>query len=354
MPMRNFIRNTNLKALERALKAEGKKILVYHSDGDGMCSSALLLKFFTGFKTIPREGPVIDEGFLKNLLSAEPDVIVFMDIPADQEWGKLLLLKSRLKKTKIAIIDHHIVEKDMNKEGIIHINPRMTDRGAYVPASAVMYEILNSLKYPAKKFIWISAVGVIADHGFEDCKEILKECEDAYPGTISDRENHFSLYKVADMLSALISLKGLKGAKIGLELLVNLDSMEEIRNHQGLREYYVKVKKEIDRIMEDFRKHAEFVPEKNLIMYEIKSRLNITSIIATKVTEKHKKEVIIIRKRSRQGWKVSLRCQSGKVNVGEIAKRASRGVGSGGGHQKSAGALVKDWEKFREAVLKEM
>jgi len=352
MPMKNFLKGADLGKIENLLNTKGKKLLVYHSDVDGICSSALLLKFFSGFKSVPREGPVLDEGFMETLLSKKPSLLLFMDIPADQEWRKLLILKRKLEK--MMIIDHHIVEKDMNSFGVLHINPRMANKDVYIPASAVVYEILRSLGYPVKKLIWIAAAGVIADYGFEDCGPLLEECERMYPGTLSDKPSPLKLSRIAEMLAALITLKGLKGAKLGLDLLTKIETIRDIRNHKDLKECYQKVRKEIERIMEDFEKHAEFVPEKNVITYEIKSKLNITSIIATKVTDTYKKEVIMIRKRSKQGWKISLRCQSGKVNVGDLAKKASLGLGSGGGHQKSAGALVRDWEKFRRNVLKQL
>jgi single-stranded DNA-specific DHH superfamily exonuclease len=352
MFMDDFLKSLNMGEVGKTLKTGGRKILVYHSDVDGMCSAALLMKFFPGFRPVPREGPVIDEGFLGSLIRKRPDVLVFLDIPADQEWRKLLRLKRKLKLAKLAIIDHHIIEKDMNSFGMTHVNPRSERKEIYIPASAVMYKILEVLGYPVKKFLWICVVGVIADYGFEDCKELLEECEKTYPGSLSDKPSPFKLSKIAEMLSALITLKGLRGAKTGLDLLVKFENVEDIRKHKDLRDYYKRVRKEIERIMEDFGKHAEFVPGKKLIIYEIKSELNITSIIATKITDTYKDEVIVIRKKSRQGWKVSLRCQSGETNVGDLAKKVSQGIGAGGGHQKSAGALVKDWERFRKGIVK--
>jgi len=354
MLMEDYLKKAKIPELEKLLKSGGRKILVYHSDVDGMCSAALLMKFFPGFKPVPREGPVIDDGFLEVLVSKKPDAVVFIDIPADQEWKKLVALKRRVRGVGIAVIDHHIVEKDVNSLGMIHVNPRFDSREIYIPASAVMYEILKFLEYPAERFLWVSAVGVIADYGFEDCRELLEECEKAYPGSLSDKPSPFKLSRIAEMLSSIITLKGLKGARMGLDLLVRFDTLKEIRNHGDLREYYRKVKREIDRITEDFGKHAEFVPGKDLIIYEIRSKLNITSIIATKITDTYRDEVVLIRKKSRQGWKVSLRCQSGKVNVGDLAKKASKGIGSGGGHRKSAGALVKDWDMFRERIVKQV
>ena len=79
--------------------------------------------------------------------------------------------------------------------------------------------------------------------------------------------------------------------------------------------------------------------------------MNITSIIATVTAERHPNHIVIIRKKSGNFWKISLRYQAGKVSVGDLAKFATRRMGSGGGHIKSAGALANNWETFKERVL---
>ena len=55
-----------------------------------------------------------------------------------------------------------------------------------------------------------------------------------------------------------------------------------------------------------------------------------------------------------EGYKISLRCQSKTVNVSALAKKCSKGIGSGGGHEQAAGALVSDFDKFRKRAIREI
>ena len=61
--------------------------------------------------------------------------------------------------------------------------------------------------------------------------------------------------------------------------------------------------------------------------------------------------VIIIYKKWNGAFKVSMRCQDGHINVGELGKKCSEGIGTGGGHKKAAGAFInKDWDTFRKRI----
>jgi single-stranded DNA-specific DHH superfamily exonuclease len=92
--------------------------------------------------------------------------------------------------------------------------------------------------------------------------------------------------------------------------------------------------------------------EAGLIAYELKSVLNIVSVISTILAQQNPEEIIIIRKKTPKGeWKMSIRSQTGRANVGRLTKNCVKGIGSGGGHEKAAGALITDWEKFKERFL---
>jgi single-stranded DNA-specific DHH superfamily exonuclease len=341
-----FWEKANLKEVGRLLSSEGKKILIYHRDVDGVCSAALVLKFFRGFETIPREGPIIDKKFFNKLAYKRPDVLLFLDIPADQEWKKVLKLKGISEYTKVLIIDHHIFERNMNSFGMIHINPRFERKEIYMPASCVVYKILETLNFEVKPFGWICMIGVIGDHGLEDCKDILRKEILSYP--------HETLVRISEIISSVITLKGLKGAEKTLDLLVKSKTYKTLESSERLNGCYELMKREIARITKDFERNKKVYPEKKLIFYEVKSKLNITSIIASVLAEKYPNDIIIIRKKSGRNWKVSLRCESGERNVGDLAKLSSRGIGSGGGHTKSAGAYVRDWEEFKRRIVRSL
>ena len=89
------------------------------------------------------------------------------------------------------------------------------------------------------------------------------------------------------------------------------------------------------------------------MFYNIKSKYNISSAISTRMSEIYKNRLIVVWQKAGSRVKVSARNQKG-MNVGKIMENAVKGFGSGGGHEAAAGATmdVKDWEKFRENVVR--
>lgn len=333
----------DIKKINEWLSEDGKKILVYHRDADGVCSAAILMKFFPEFESIPREGPIIDKQFFRHIVSKKPKVLVFLDMPIDQEWKKVLKFCEDLRELKIIIIDHHLPEKNMNSPRIIHINP-MFKADVYQPASCVIFELFRQMKYDVIPFRWISIIGIIGDYGIRDCEWMFEEHKK------EGGDPHCELSKMSDIISSSITLKGTKGTEKSLRLLIKSSKYEDFKKSDELSEWNKIVQREVKRIVNDFERRKWRAGK--VILYEIKSKMNITSIIATITAEKYPKNIIIIRKKSGDHWKISLRYQAGTMSVGDLAKYASRNIGSGGGHVKSAGALVNDWDKFKENVFK--
>ena len=335
MPPGKITGELNLKKINEWLGERGKKILVYHRDADGVCSAALLMKFFPSFETIPREGPIIDKQFFRQIVSKNPKVLVFLDMPIDQEWKKVLKLCEALRELRIIIIDHHLPEKNMNSQRIIHVNP-MFRAHVYQPASCVIFELFRRMKYDVVPFRWISLIGIIGDYGIKDCEWMFNEHEK------EGGDPHCELSKMSDIISSSITLKGVRGAEKSLRLLIKSNRYEDFKESDELSGWNRIVQKEVKSIVSDFERRKSQTGK--VMFYEIKSRMNITSIIATITAERYPDNIIIIRKKSGDHWKISLRYQAGTMSVGDLAKYATKGIGSGGGHVKSAGALVSDWE----------
>ena len=342
MPSKKIGLKTDFKKIDEWLGEEGKKILVYHRDADGVCSAALIMKFFPGFESIPREGPIIDRQFFGSVVSKRPRLLVFLDMPIDQEWKKVSKFFEALPDLRIIIIDHHLPEKNMNTSRIIHVNP-MFEANVYQPASCVVFELLGKMKYDAKPFRWISLIGIIGDYGVKDCKWMFADYKKE--GGSMD----CGLPEMSDVISSSITLKGVRGAEKSLSLLVRSREYDEFKRSRELAGWNTIVQKEVRRIVEDFERKK--TGEGKVVFYEIRSKMNITSIIATITAERYPDNIIIIRKKSGDQWKISLRYQAGSTSVGDLAKYASKDIGSGGGHVKSAGALVSDWDTFRKRVF---
>ncbi|RLJ06477.1 MAG: hypothetical protein DRP18_00685 [Candidatus Aenigmatarchaeota archaeon] len=344
---------TEAKDIDNWLNISGKKIVFYHGDTDGICSAALILKFFPGFESIPLHGPHIDRKLFREIIKKRPDLLLFVDIPIDQEWEKLKKIKEKLTKIKILIIDHHILLKNLNSRNIIHINPRFY-KDVYISASYVVYRLLELMGKPVKNFIWIAVTGAIGDYDLSSSYDIIKECDERFPGLVGKNPLKGKLGYISEIMYSAVSLNDLKGAEKVLKILLKAKTYKDFLNSRSIKTWHRKVKEEIRRVVKYAERHAEEYPELKLKIYTIKTRMNLVSTISTIFGERYPDCLVVVNKKTDKEWKVSFRNQSGTINTGEIAKKCSKGIGMGGGHKKAAGCIVKDWEKFKKKLLKEV
>ncbi|MBM3303635.1 MAG: DHH family phosphoesterase [Candidatus Aenigmarchaeota archaeon] len=333
-----------LEELGEMLEA-GRVLLLYHHDTDGICSAALLLRFFPKMKSLPLEGPRLDRKEMKRIASQDADVMIFLDLPVDQEFESLMQLK---RKAKLAVIDHHIAERDLSRWGVLHINPRL-EKDVYLPTSYMVYKILEKLGKKPSGVKWISCIGVYGDYGMKDCAAFLASCDMGREGMALGSE----------LISAAVTLKGLKGADIALKYLLASEDFSNFSRSNALKAWKAAVSKEFNEIMGHFDGGKELYPDAGLVIYEIRNRLNLTSAVSNRLSELLPDLVVMIRKKHDKGgqgkeWKLSLRCQSGRVNLGLITKKCAEGIGSGGGHKKAAGAVVSDYGKFLARLRAEL
>lgn len=346
------VMNFDSARIRKVLEAE-KSVLVYHADADGMCSAALVLRKFQKpqkFDVIPREGPAIDDTFIDELAFDKPKSILSLDLPVDQEWKKMKKLKQELKHAEIVVIDHHVPDKNLNPLGILHINP-MFAQDIYIPTSNLVYGILQKLYGGMEEHVWIAAMGIIADYGFRECKKTLEACKKLYPRLLEKEPPESRLAEGGELLEAAITVRGVKAANRVLSMLAKASGYEEFAKSAQLRKWKETVDAEVARLMKDFSKEKE-EHKPNLVIYELKTKLNITSTISNALAKKYPNKIIIVAKRQPDFMNISMRHGSAGVSMRNLAKLASKGIGSGGGHPTAAGAAITDWEKFRKRVLK--
>ncbi len=303
------------RKLESFLGTDGKKVLLYHTDTDGICSAALFLRFFKGYAPLPLEGPMMDSRLMKMLMEIKPSLVVMLDLPLDQESGKLEKLMKESLNTKMIIIDHHVPEKDMNSGRLIHINP-IFESGDYIPASVLVYRLLEKLGKDVRKLVWIAATGVIGDYAYQDCGDVLDECEKLYPGCA--RGKYPKMAMLSKKLMATVIYHGLRGADRSLKIMTGSDKYERVLENSYFRGCYAKVEKEIRKAVSGFRKKAREYPNLDMFVYKIESPLNVASTISTILAEKHPDKMIFVIKDSKQMVKVSARCQMGDVNLNDL------------------------------------
>lgn len=328
------------------LLAKKKKVLVYHRDVDGICSAGLFLKFFPDFRTEFKQDPKLDDEFLKRLVEEKPEVILFVDLNVDQYWEKMTYLKKMLRETEIVVIDHHVVQKDLNGFDIEHINPRLEKPEIYIPTSRLVFDILKKIKPEAENFRWLACTGVIGDHGLGDNKDFLEETRKKHPGLLGKDVMESKLFEFSKLIYSGIVLKGKYGTRRALEIVTEAKKPEDLENTK-----LVGWKREVDREIEKVLKEGKTEGHGKVMVFTFKSKLNLTSILSNILVERRPGKVLVVAKEVEGGVKVSLRAPEVPIDLSEIVREVVKGIGHGGGHEKAAGAFVKDFEEFKKRVL---
>ena len=344
----------DLEELNKLLKSKNK-VLVHHRDVDGSCCAAQFLKFFPDFKTFSIKDPFIPEDIIHELKEQKPETIIFVDIGVDEHLDRLKRIQSDLPASKICVIDHHVIQNDLNKLGMMHINPRFEKKSIYVPASLMVFDMLKGMDFEMEKHAWIACIGVISDYGQKDNKEFIEYCKKLYPGFLDTEDLiESAIGSQAKTIYSAIILKGEYGVRKAIENLVLSKELPEFEKNKDLKKWRKNVDKEITEVIESCDKDKQIIG--NILFFEIKSKLNLASIISNIVSEKYSNKVIVISKKVAEGWKISTRMSKNisntGINLAEIVKKATEGVGYGGGHPQAAGAFVENWEEFKSRLIK--
>jgi single-stranded DNA-specific DHH superfamily exonuclease len=338
----------DVERMEGLLSAEGKKVLLYHNDADGISSAALFLEFFRGFELIPRRGPELGDEFIGQLIGKDPSLLVSLDMGIEQDPNLDVLMK-KLPGLRVVIIDHHIPARDMNSERAMHINPRFFG-DVYISTSYIVYRILGAMGRDVLPLVWIAAIGAVGDYDLRDSRDLLEECMLRYPESLKGNPLTSRIGHAADAIQSAVTARGFRGANTVLKLLMVSEDYRDFLNSKTLKSWTREVREETRKAIRKAEKGRQEFPG-GLLVYTLESEMNLGSPVATHFSEKEPGKTIIVRNHVEDGWKMSLRSQSGRVNVGKLASEATKGIGSGGGHKKAAGAMVTDWDKFLKRFL---
>ena len=328
---------------------EGDNVIVIcHNDADGICSAVLLNKYLkskdidTDFIVQPMP---VDENLVGRLKSYFPKNIIIVDIAIDQQ---LSLIKNLNKMANVAVIDHHQIENDLNKIGVVHYNPRFEDKNVYQSASYCTYKICSKLM-DMKKWLWVTGVGMVADYALGDSKDLVKKLSQKY-GTEELYET--ILGTLTDIITYTKATRKVYLTKI-IDIIDEMEKPEdiyEIKEGKKMVEAYEIVKQEITNIINEAKRDNK----PDYLLHEMESDYNLRSPISTKLSEIFEGKFIGIYQKIGSKYKLSARNQSDDANVAKILKKATRGLkASAGGHKNAAGATIdeKNWQEFKSKLI---
>jgi single-stranded DNA-specific DHH superfamily exonuclease len=337
----------------KKIKAFDRVAIVHDDDCDGICSGVVLATLIKDiYNTTPHlfstEWNVsLTKRIVEDVLRVKPTKIIIVDSP---ELPKTLL--SELKEhADILVIDHHTVEK---YGGVVYCNPRIYDPKMYMPVSYLTYKISQKLMQNTKNTMWIAAIGSLGDYGVNDCEDLFIDTKNNFPELIGDVNlsaedlwDKSLLGKLVKIVDSGRVVSGRLGAELVSNTLFGVKGYKELlegatENTKILLKWYGVAEKELDRLIEDFEKGVKQIG-KNVLFYELESKLSFKSTLATAVQKFYDSKIIVIGQKCGEYFDMSLRRgRKMEIDLGNLVKTVISNIprSNGGGHPEAAGARV--------------
>lgn len=347
------------KAAEFIRGIDGKVAIIYDNDGDGIGAASIISKAFKNiFGKYPKaEAKTNDPFFInQNTFQAIKDFgfIITVDISFDEKPSYILKLA---KKSKILIIDHHQIHENLNKyKNIAHVNPELwkTKFPSYgYCVSKIAYDALSEITN-TENLDWLAGMGIVNDKCEIFWKTFLDDIYRKYK--ITSKE----LRLVNDIVNSGYYHSGLKGVQTAYKACLEASSPSDITkartpSSEKLKRFYNSIEREIATVIKNWKKNAEIIENKKLIILKLHTKSSINSPISTKISEEKPHYTVVVMREKDGMIFTSLRHQDKKVNCGELAGNATKNLenAKGGGHVPAAGASImsKDWKVFKKRLV---
>lgn len=319
----------------------------FHDDPDGLCSFLLCYRYVQEGVGVPvKAAPCIDVKFLSKIKYYQPDKIFILDIArVNQDFLDLV-------KYKVVWVDHH---DPLDRKKIEIYNPRIKKPDIYIPATYLCYKTLGGLD-------WINMVGCIGDHYLPpETKDFVKN----YPDLLTLKESKdIEKAKYDSKMGLLVKVFSfiLKGntsdVKNTIKVLTRIKTPYEILEQKSAAGKYIwKQYEKVNKHFMNYWKSASRIKShKKVLLYIYKSdAMTFGADIAGMLSHKHPNCLIIVGREVDGEIRGSLRTK--KANFQKILPKALEGIrGSGGGHEKAAGFVIKveDFNQFVENLKKEV
>lgn len=337
-------------------------LIIHHWDMDGTSSSTIISKALERLRGTPAEEVAIpserayhlEEDDRQKVEEADKLIVLDFNLEADELEGL-----ERDYDIDVLVVDHHSFDRVPE---VPFVNPRQQDADAYIPCSKICLDIASELGV-AEKLDWIAGIGIIQDFGVNSCPELFEELEEKYSKYFPEELSQEELAKNCEYgrYSSVLNIKPYRDsahfAKLAYQALMKSEDLMELEAQEEYRqvyEVYLEMQDEFNRLMEDYEEDREIDREKCIIFFDIESDFHITSSIATNMSTKTPDWIHLVVQKD-ETVNISARCQSGRVDLGDLLQKAlpeeakSEGA-EAGGHRKAAGASMpkKFYEEFKE------
>ncbi len=345
-----------LKEFCSDLDKKDRVALLHHSDPDGFCSAAIVLK---ALKKLTGKMPVVIENyeyadnkrakaFLKKAAEKKTNKLIILDISIDGDPNWKRLVKPF---EKVLIIDHHKLYEDLSSKKTIFIKAQFVSKRepSSYPCSKLCFDLVGKCA-KISNADWIACIGIIGDKGYPHWKPFFKK---------TMKRTGLDLFTLTDLTYLVGATEVMAREKMNSLLLLFFEakSPKEILR-SPFSKYLEKMKMELDRQIWLCMENALFFPELELVLYETRTvREGIKSYVVNELSElSPNRTVILIQDSGKKYLRVSARRQDCRIKMNELLERSIRGIpdANGGGHIPAAAARIpKRFEsKFKKNLMK--
>ena len=344
--MREFIK----PAIDFFRSIKGELAIVFGHDCDSIASASIIYKLSKNLHLKPklvvsRHNFEVDEKTEKTIRKFENVSIVDIGDTPEERINKIS------NSVNLLLIDHHLPKKYK----CLYVNPRLYNMNIYMPTSYITWLIYKEF-FNDDDILWIAAFGTLGDFGAKNNRSIFmklrkKNLELIGDVEIEDRKllEKSLIGKITKMVDSCRIFEGIKGVRYVTNLISRSKSYEELLRDDKVNKIYRKFERAFEKEIEKVNKEKIEIGE--FLIYEIKSRLNLKSSLASYLPKVFPKKIIFVAQKSKEGYyEVSVRRGiKRKVNLAKLVERISKSVRArGGGHPTAAGMRVEDLRELIE------
>lgn len=315
-----------------------KGLIIHHWDTDGLCSAALLMKFFD--KSAPQlkihlHTPIINNYFLnsaewQSIKKADYDFIITVDINFPEGVVHEL---SGLKPGRVLVFDHH---KQENIKSVFYYNK------PYPSCSLVINEYLK------QKPNLLAVLGAIGDK-----EEKIKKDEKFWPIVQQVlAENNLDMtdaLHIRSLLDSCYIANDYYGIKEAIEI-IHHDPMQIMRD-ENLKSNLLKVSQALNEF-------SSLKPEEtinNIIIFHIASSFNILSRITRDLSRKNNKNIIVCYQKQKEHATVYVRRGDLNLDLSPLIKWGrSQGLNCGGKEEVVGIIYHGKFKAIKDQLIKEI
>ncbi len=341
-----------LESEVKSIQAKDKVAILHHADADGTCSAVIIAKAIE--KLVGKKPEIVialtyAEGerynkVLPKLQKEKPDYVIIVDVSLDIDPKFFQEIE---EFARIIFIDHHKIYNDLNSAKTLYIKAQYISEiePSKYCASKMCFDLFGKI-VPLPECSWVACLGILGDNGVEAWKGFVEE---------SLIENNMKLPDLHKLMDVVSSVEVVAPGKFN-ELFSEIYSAKKPQGlfNSSLLQYKKIYDSEMAKLLKEFKESAAIDKNLELIIFEFKSKYEIKSSLANKITNEFYPgmTLIVIQDKGDNLLRFSGRRQDFKVKVNELLEKACQGIegaGAGGHIPAAAGKMNRgDLEKFKE------